>query len=100
MRLSILARCDRTGRRLLEVQLQRHLDLPRSPLVNWRITGGRDPGHTSESDACIRVIELRRVGQVKCFGSKFEARRFAEAEALEERKVQLVRPGTIQDITA
>src|SRR5260370_25006838 len=80
--------------------LTSQLALPRGPLIDGRAARRRDARPPGESDARIRIIELRRVGYVERLRPEFDAAAFGEFEVLEQGEVHLLRAGAVQDIPA
>src|SRR5260370_26828274 len=82
------------------MELQRQLDLARGSLVYGRAARGGDPRHPCKTDACIRIIELRCVGDVERLRTEFEPAALGEHEVLEQGETHLSRATAVQDITS
>src|SRR5579885_1429748 len=84
-----------------KIQLYSKLNFARRALEQGRIACAGDPRNARETDLRIRIIELRRVEQVERLGAKLQAPPFrAQREVLEQRRVHLLGPRTIQNIAA
>lgn len=83
----------------LPIQFQSQLNLTRCALEGCGASRACDFRNAGESDICIRVVELRRVEGIERLGTKFNPPPLRKRKVLEQRKVYLLCPRAIQDIT-
>src|SRR5579885_2570237 len=88
-------------RKTLKIQLQSKLNFARRALEQGRIARAGDFRNPRESDLRVGIVELRRVEQVERFSAKLQAPPFpAQGEVLEQRRVHLLGPRTVQNVAA